>query len=246
MPHDMASPPDPASPGFAMRRAAARKELDAIDPAMHGRIAEDPRRRTWFNEVYARAADDPARVPWADLAPHPLTKAFVDAQLAGLAGVRALDVACGLGDNAEYLAAAGADVAAFDFVPQAIDWARRRFPQSRVDYRVADLFALPADWRGAFDLVHECYTLQALVPYSLADAMAALAAMLAPGGRLLLVARARDEAAGGAGPPWLLPPSIFALAKQHGLEPVVIEDIAATAEIDRRHWRAVLRRAGAA
>jgi SAM-dependent methyltransferase len=242
----MTSPPDPVSREFAMRRAAARKELDAIDPAMHGRMAEDPSRRTWFNEVYARAGGDPARVPWADLAPHPLTKAFVDGEFAGLAGVRALDVACGLGDNAEYLAAAGADVTAFDFVGQAIVWVRRRFPQSRVDYRVADLFALPADWRGAFDLVHECYTLQAMMPSSLADALAALAAVLAPGGRLILVARARDEAAGAAGPPWPLPPSIFAMAKQHGLVPVMIEDIAATGEIERRHWRAVLRRAGSA
>jgi hypothetical protein len=36
------------------------------------------------------------------------------------------------------------------------------FPQSAVDYRVADLFDAPSEWRGAFDLVHELYTLQAL------------------------------------------------------------------------------------
>jgi SAM-dependent methyltransferase len=235
--------PDPASPDFATRRAAARKELDAIDPAMQGNLRADPLRRTWFNEVYARAGDDPARVPWADLAPHPLTKAFVDGQLRGVAGTRALDVGCGLGDNAECLATAGADVSAFDFVAQAITWAKQRFPQSRVDYRVADLLALPAEWRGVFDFVNECYTLQAIAPALLADSLAALAAVLAPGGHLLIVARARDEAAAASGPPWLLPPSIFDMAKGYGLEPVVVEDIQATAEIDRRHWRALLRRA---
>lgn len=242
----MTLPLDPTSSDFAKRRAAARKELDAIDPAMQGNLAADPARQTWFNEVYARAGDDPARVPWADLAPHPLTKAFVDGQLAGLSGLRALDIGCGLGDNAEYLAAAGAAVTAFDFVADAIDWARRRFPHSGVTYCVADLFALPAQWQGAFDLVHECYTLQALPPSRLADAIAALTRLLAPGGNLLLVARARDEEATQSGPPWLLPPSVFHLAREQGLVPVVIEDIAATAEIDRRHWRALLRRARAA
>ncbi len=73
-----------------------------------------------------------------------------------------LDVGCGLGDNAECFAAEGAKVTAFDFVADAISWAKRRFPQSKVDYRVEDLFALPKDWRDQFDLVHECYTLQAI------------------------------------------------------------------------------------
>src|SRR5271154_1348869 len=119
-------------------------ELDAIDPAMQGRASEDPLRLTWFNEVYARAGDDPARVPWADLEPHPLTGAFVAGQIRGIAGLRVLDVGCGLGDNAENFAAAGAKVVAFDFVAEAVAWAQRRFPLSAVDYRVADLFALPS------------------------------------------------------------------------------------------------------
>ena len=42
-----------------------------------------------------------------------------------------LDVGCGLGDNAECFAAAGAKVTAFDFVAQAIEWAKRRFPQTQ-------------------------------------------------------------------------------------------------------------------
>lgn len=233
---------DPSSPEFAARRAAARKELDAIDPAMQGKIDADPLRRAWFAEVYARAGQDPARVPWADLAPHPLTKAFVDLQLRDLSGLRVLDVGCGLGDNAECFAAAGAQVTAFDFAAAAIEWARRRFPQSRVAYHAADLFALPDTWNARFDLVHECYTLQALSPALTDRALAAIAAVLAPGGAMLLIARARAEEAEIKGPPWPLPPSVFDIARSNGLIPRVIEDIGVTAQLDRRHWRALLGR----
>ena len=63
----------------------------------------------------------------------------------------------------------GFRVTAFDLSPRAIAWARPRFPQ--VEFMAADLFAPPPDWNGAFDLVHECYTLQALPDAPRADAM---------------------------------------------------------------------------
>lgn len=238
---------DPTSPEFAARRAEARKALDALDPAKNSDMfaggPADPLRRDWFETVYVRAQNDPALVPWANLAPHPLTRAWVDAQAKGISGLRALDVGCGLGDNAECLAEAGAEVTAFDLIETAIEWAKRRFPRTRVDYRAGDLFAAPEAWLGQFDLVHECYTLQALSAPLLPKALAALASFLAPGGKLLIVARARDEDAEVDGPPWPLPPSIFAEARRQGLKPLSIEDIAATADVGRRHWRALLGRA---
>ncbi|MGB8278906.1 MAG: class I SAM-dependent methyltransferase [Methylovirgula sp.] len=234
---------DPSSPEFQARRTEARKALDALDPAMQGKDDADPLRREWFEAVYARAADDPARVPWANLTAHPLTAAFVKAQIRGIDGLRVLDVGCGLGDNAECFAAAGAKVTGFDFVAQAIHWAKRRFPDSKVDYRTADLFALPDEWQGQFDLVHECYTLQAISAPLIAQALGILKNLLAPDGKLLIVARARSEDEEVSGPPWPLPPSVFGGAKEQGLEPVVIEDITATANVGRRHWRALLKRA---
>ena len=223
---------------FAARRAAARQRLDAIDSAKAGRT-DDPFRRGWFNAVYDLAAEDPACVPWADLAPHPLLAQW----LAGrdLTGKRALDVGCGLGDNAEALAAAGARTSAFDLSDKAIGWARRRFPQSAVDYRAADLFAAPADWRETFDLVHECYTLQALPASLLAQAAAALAGFVAPGGTLLVIARARDEGATPAGPPWPLARSGLDTIAAAGLVITSVEDIPATDDLGR-HWRAAFTR----
>jgi SAM-dependent methyltransferase len=232
---------DRDSPEFATRRAEARKPLDSLDPAMSGgSLPADPLRRNWFEVVYALAEGDPARVPWANLSPHPLTQAFAAAHAKEIFGSRVLDVGCGLGDNAECFAEARAQVTAFDFVDAAVAWAKRRFPGSKVAYAQGDLFALPKAWRQGFDLVHECYTLQALAPALLPQALAALGSLLAPEGKLLIIARASDEADEIKGPPWPLPPSIFEEAKRQGLAVLTVEDVPAAADVTARHWRAML------
>ena len=225
---------------FAARRAAARKRLDAIDPhRREGGTQDDPYRRAWFEAVYDLAGADPACVPWADLEPHPLLADWLASN--DIASRRALDVGCGLGDNAEALAAKGARVSAFDLSAKAIDWARRRFPNSNVDYCAADLFEAPAQWRGAFDLVHECYTLQALPSVLIPGAASALAAMLAPGGRLLVIARARPNAEAPKGPPWPLSREDIERIAAAGLSLVSAEQVEPPGE--PLHWRALYRRA---
>jgi 2-polyprenyl-3-methyl-5-hydroxy-6-metoxy-1,4-benzoquinol methylase len=224
---------------FAARRAAARARLDAIDPHKRpGGQEEDPLRRDWFAAVYDLAGEDLAAVPWGDEAAHPLLADWLATQ-PSLEGLCALDVGCGLGDNAEALAAKGASVTGFDLVRGAVDWARRRFPQSGVDYRTADLFAPPPEWRGAFDLVHECYTLQALPSTLLPRAAPALASLVAPGGRLLVVARAREEGQEVAGPPWPLTRGQIQALAVDGLR---LETLEAMSAERGPHWRALLRR----
>ncbi|MDE2578517.1 MAG: class I SAM-dependent methyltransferase [Hyphomicrobiales bacterium] len=202
---------------------------------MHG--DSDPYRRDWFRAVYDLAEGDAARVPWADLAPHPLLADWLrDRRLTG----RALDIGCGLGDNAEAIAKAGAQTSAFDLSENAIAWARKRFPQSSVDYRAADLFATPRDWRGAFDFAHECYTLQALGPAALPAAARAIAQTLKPGAQLLVIARARDEREEIPGPPWPLTRSQIDTIAQAGLRLEALEDIPEGGPRGR-HWRALFR-----
>lgn len=227
---------------FADRRARARARLDAIDPHKRPGGAEaDPYRREWFEAVYDLAGDDPAGVPWAGLAPHPVLAQWLEGR--PLSGRRALDVGCGLGDNAEALAAAGATVTAFDLAPRAIDWAKRRFPRSPVTYRAADLFRAPAEWRGAFDLVHELHTLQALPETLLPEAAQALASFVAPGGALLVISRARDAAELSDGPPWPLTRAQVEALAVDGLRLATLEDIPASDGLVR-HWRAEFRREG--
>ena len=93
---------------------------------------------------------------------------------------------------------------AFDVSPTAIEGARRRFPNSTVDYRVADLLELPPEWVGAFDLVAECITVQALPVALRSRAIGAIASAVAPGGTLVVVSGISDGDGRRDGPPWPL------------------------------------------
>jgi 2-polyprenyl-3-methyl-5-hydroxy-6-metoxy-1,4-benzoquinol methylase len=106
---------------------------------------------------------------------------------------RAVTIGCGLGDDAEALAAAGYQVTAFDISETAIEWCSRRFPNSRVEYKTLDLFALPEEWPGHFDLVFESNTIQALMGEYRHQALEAIARLVAPGGVVLVSCRSRNE-----------------------------------------------------
>ena len=158
----------------------------------------------WFERLYAAAEAGEAEVPWHRGGPNPFLEQWVRERAGEDAGRRALVVGTALGDDAELLAARGFAVTAFDISPTAIEGARRRFPDSEVDYRVADLLDLPAEWRGAFDLVAEAITVQAL-PLSLRDeAIDAIASTVAPGGTLVVVSGMWDGDGPRDGPPWPL------------------------------------------
>jgi SAM-dependent methyltransferase len=158
----------------------------------------------WFDSLYREARGDATRVPWADLEPDASLLAWT-ADASSLRGVSdAVVVGCGLGHDAEHLAARGVSVVAFDVSPTAVDWARRLHAGSSVRYEVADLFALPAPWRSAFDLVVEIVTLQSLPPPAREPAFAAVASLPRPGGRVFLSTRLREDDEVPDGPPWPL------------------------------------------
>lgn len=158
----------------------------------------------WFDELYADANRDPRAVPWANLEPCPQLPGFLNGRTgSGQAAV----VGCGLGDDAEAVAAVGYDTLAFDVSPEAVAWCRERFPATSVDYQVANLLELPAPWHEAYDLVIEVRTVQSLPPSIRTKAIRAVADLVAPGGTALVVALMRPDGTIPTGPPWAVSPS---------------------------------------
>ena len=88
----------------------------------------------WFEELYAGAGRDSEEIPWAKMEANPKMIEWI-AERSEITG-RALVVGCGLGDDAEWLSAAGFDVTAFDLSQSSIDWCHERFPQSSVNYKL--------------------------------------------------------------------------------------------------------------
>jgi SAM-dependent methyltransferase len=207
--------------------------------ALAEQYLRDGRPADWFEPLYVSAAGDASVIPWADLRPNlNLSRWLTSAAIRG-DGRRALDVGCGLGDNAEALAAAGFRVTAFDVAPSAIAWCRRRFPNSAVDYRSADVFRPPPEWAGAFDLVHECYTLQALPPDVREQAQRSIASLVAPDGQLLVIARARNEDEPPGTLPWPLTKTELMRFEALGLKLERVEDFLDNEDPPVRRFRAV-------
>lgn len=144
----------------------------------------------WFEEFYTRAGGDITKVYWADLKPNPLLLDWVEANRRST-GYKAVIVGCGLGDDAEALAATGYQVTAFDIAGSAIEMCMQRFPESLVDYQVADLFRPPTHWRHSFDLVYECNTVQILTGVNRQRAIQAITGLVAPEGHLIVSCRSR-------------------------------------------------------
>jgi SAM-dependent methyltransferase len=170
----------------------------------------------FFEETYRGAGDDLGTVPWAKLEPLPDFVAWLEGQKSG-AGRTALVIGSGYGDDAEEPARRGWTVSAFDLSPTAIERTRERFPESSVEYRAADLFDLPAEWRERFDLVVEIRTLQAIPIEARAGGASAIAATVAPGGRLWVHILGRDAHLPGGRRPWPLVPEELAEFERAGL-----------------------------
>ena len=156
-------------------------------------------------------------------------------------GQRAVVIGCGQGDDAALVASAGYRTTAFDISASAIRAARDRHPDTAIDFVTADLFALPEAWIGAFDMVVESQTVQALPPSLRGPVIAHVASLVAPGGTLIVhaVATVDDEAPDG--PPW---PLTRADIKRFGatLDAVEVTRLPVPGDPAFHRWRAEFRR----
>lgn len=157
---------------------------------------------SWFDDHYKEAKKELSAVAWAKGTTNPLLQEYLDTMYTMPS--KAIVIGCGLGDDANALYEAGFDVTAIDISPEAIEWAKERFGDTSIDFRVADLFDLPQELLGKFDFVFEAFTIQAL-PLSLRDrVITAIASLMAPKAKVLAVCNAKREGEHFDGPPWPL------------------------------------------
>lgn len=197
----------------------------------------------WFNALYTEADGDTSHIPWADTEPTEFLVEWFEKNKIEGNGKRALVVGCGLGDDAEFAASKGFETIAFDISSSAIEWCKKRFPETKVSYTVADLFDLPGDWFGKFDLIIEINTLQAMPSPFRLEAMKHFPPLLADDGALLVIARGRDEDEIINGPPWNLSKSELQTFVDEGLKQESFEDFFDKEE--ERRFRLLFKRSAA-
>lgn len=173
----------------------------------------------WFDALYKESGGDAGKIPWADMTPNRFFKAWAESTGLTGEGRTALVVGCGLGDDAKFLYDLGFKVTAFDISPTAIEWAKKIYGDTDIRFETADLFQPPDEWLigknlpanvsggdsgGAFDFVLEIYTIQPLPMEMRSKVIDSIAAFVAPGGRLVVVCRGREDDEEVGDVPWPL------------------------------------------
>jgi SAM-dependent methyltransferase len=196
----------------------------------------------WFEALYQEGEAGKSVVPWADGQRNPHLAEFWTAHAQKTEGKSALVTGCGLGDDAEQLAEWGYRTTAFDISETAIRTARKRFPESAVEYCVADLLNPPESWKGKFDFVLEVYTVQALPKQLRSRAIEKVASFVGPGGSLLVLARGREMDEPEGQMPWPLTRPELAEFVRAGFTEQSFEDYFDTEEPPARRYRVLYAR----
>jgi SAM-dependent methyltransferase len=141
--------------------------------------------------TYKRLADRYASgdVPWDDPLPPPEVMNLIPALQPG----RALDLGCGYGRAAIYMASRGWQVDAVDFIPEAIEVASRRAIKAGVDvkFHVAEVTKLDF-LNGPYDFALDVGCGHSMDEFKLRQYRDQLHRLLRPGGIFLLFARLSD------------------------------------------------------
>jgi cyclopropane fatty-acyl-phospholipid synthase-like methyltransferase len=138
-------------------------------------------RQRLFSGIYRRAKT-PESLPWHRDAPDLLRTAARQGN-----GGRVLDVGCGTGVHAVYLAALGFSVVAVDFVPAALEHARQRADAAGVELELVQSDVLAYEPVAGFDLVVDSGCLHHVASSKVGVYRANLDRWLLPGADYLLV-----------------------------------------------------------
>ncbi|ADO82682.1 class I SAM-dependent methyltransferase [Ilyobacter polytropus] len=169
--------------------------MKEFDPIAYKRMVksyqDDDDPTGWFDSIYTDAEGNYRDVFWADLTPNPYLLEWLEKHASEPRGGNAIVIGCGVGDDAEAISAAGYEVTAFDISPEAIRLCKNRYPNTKVNYLIADLFDYPLQWAESYDLVYECNTIQVLPGKYRIKARDSMISLLAPEGYILVSCRSR-------------------------------------------------------
>jgi SAM-dependent methyltransferase len=151
--------------------------LDGLFPPDADRWTPDG--SAWWDTFYA---DRSRQVPFFASKPDENLVSYVDRGL--IAPGRVLDLGCGPGRNAVYLASRGFQVDAVDLSPAAVDWAQEQATAAgaEITFHRGDAFALDLD--GQWDLVYDSGCFHHLPPHRRVSYLALVDRVLRPGGHL--------------------------------------------------------------
>ncbi len=146
-----------------------------------------------FHRAYASG-----HAPWDIGRPQPEIAAL---EAAGVFGPRMLDVGCGTGETAIFLAEHGHDVTGVDAVPAAIGVAEAKAAERGLDicFRAADVLKVLPELIGKFHSVTDVGFFHALTDEQRADFAEKLGHKLAPGGVYVMLCFS-ERVPGGWGP----------------------------------------------
>jgi SAM-dependent methyltransferase len=172
------------------------RTIDDVLTLLDGMFAPDADRWTaggadWWDSFYT---DRSRLVPFFVAKPDESLASYLDRGLIGPG--RALDLGCGPGRNALYLASRGFQVDAVDLSPKAIAWAEDRAREAGADIRFRCEDAFASDLAGPYDLICDSGCFHHLPPHRRISYLALVSKALAPGGHLALTCFAGGELGG--------------------------------------------------
>jgi len=171
--------------------------MKEFDPIAYKQMVRDYQKNDdptgWCNSIYVDAQGDYKGVFWADLEASPYLLQWCEQNPVEKNKKKAIVIGCGVGDDAQALDELGYKVTAFDISEEAISLCKNRYPDTKVDYLVADLFDYPRQWLENFDLIYECNTIQILPGKYRIQARKAISSLAATNAHILVSCRARNK-----------------------------------------------------